>query len=807
MNARKRPAESRSRGHSPVEKRARQIAQSPARKTTESVSGTDTTTNKVTNGVTKVLEDRRGSLQSPNNGSRASTPVHGAPPAPSMVPKNTTSMTIASVRGIKSRKEAVLSVAKNESADSISSLSNQRKAQEKKIEDLTGTVQQLINRIVELEKKDLSERVAGLEKVNREHNTTRNDAVKASVTKEVQTKFETVQQQAADLETRLDNKINKANEIMKTQVSGFNSLAEFKKHIEQKYTEQIKILSDKVTAVDKNEVKTYEKASRNTSAIDRLEKDMEKTTDELTGHKPVIGQIKSFQSEQGKVSAEQKKLTLGQEAFSEDIKAIKTRLDVVEKKGNTVTKSPTKPSGVDIDTTAQQLKQFGVDIKKHQASVKDSQADTDAQLKLFTENIKELQVFAKNSQALLDQIAPLDERLKSLEKLPILDTVKLNEDVNALQNRVQDLQSRPSGSSVQDIPSDVVSSITAVEQKFDNVVKFIDDDILALERTVKEHGLKFDVIPNELPRLLKEQLDPFKQEVSRDYEMTSAKLETLQQTTDDRLKILQQEVITLQKRPSNTQPSSSTSTSTELKAAKEASESLKQEMIKLQQNMINETTRRASDIASLGGQMDSFRHNFRVLQNQYNNISTDELHGKMVHWILQHYPQSTANVQQQVASFQTTITSIWQSMQKLESASSPFVRVNAIDDVNKRVNSLSNEMQGFRSASETLLDRVSVLDGASSTLRQDHDTLVKDFIEPNREPLAMYGYMVELLGKQQLVIQHMIQMFPTKDGKPQITQPDWTVSPVEQPAPLILESTGTNGDGTHKDKGKGKAKP
>jgi hypothetical protein len=822
MNARKRPAEPRSRGHSPIEKRARQIAQSSAHKTTDTMPGTNATIKKATNGVTKVLEDRRGSLgYSPphngSNGSGSSTPVNGAPPAPSMVPKNTTPMTIASIRRIKSRKEVILSGAKpqpqlqQDSTNSVPLLSSQLKAQEQKNIELTASVQQLLGRVVELEKRDQSNRVAELEALSRVYTSKLDDTVKASVTQVVNTKFEAVQQQAILVDTRLDNKINKENETIKILMSGFNSLAEFKKLVEQqKYPAQITTLSEMISTVESNESKTYDKASKNTDAIENLEKDIEETNEdsramrkEFTALKVVVGQVKNFQSELGRMSSEQRKLILGQDTFSDEIKAIKMRLDV-DQKAHMITRGPGKPgtkSPTDTDATAQQLKQFSDNIKELQESVEDSQAnadDTAKQLKRSIEIMRALQISVQDSQALLNQLA-LDERLKPLEELPdtvnalAVQSTKLNKDVTALQdlvkqhhitNKSQDLQSRPSGSPVQDLPSEIVSRLAKVEDNF----PVIDDALIALERTVEEHGLKIDIIPSDLPRLLNEQFSPFKQEVHQDREIMNTKLDTVQRTTEDGLKILQQEVITLQQKSSNTGSSS------EMKAIKEAFESLKQETIKLQQNVMSETTLRASDISSLNEQMDSFRHNFRVLQDQYNNISTDELHGKMVHWILQHYPQSTANMQQQVASLQAAVASMERSLQNLESSPS----------MSKAVDRLSNEMREIKSASRTLRDRIEVLHGASNTLRQDHDTLVKDFIEPNREPLAMYGYMVGLLGKQQLVIQHMIQKFPTKDGKAQITQPDWTVFAAEQPAPLILENAGTNGAGPPKGKGKAK---
>jgi chromosome segregation ATPase len=906
------------------------------------VPNTDATKRAI-NGVAKVLDDRRGSLsysplhvQSPRSTSGASTPVHSAPPAPSMLPRASSAgaipLTLASVRRIKLKKQAILTASKpqGENANCIPSLSSQLEAQEKdnlqlvemrksnedlalQMQEFKACLDQFQSRVAMLEKKkDASNRTADLDTVARRINESKsNTDIKNEIYAKVAQDKEAMQQQVALVETRLDS-IIKENEktqgTVKILTSGFNSL-----------DKQMKSLSDKVSLIENNEGKTYFKATKNADAIGDLEKEMKQTSKDIRDirmtrkdfdkNNDILEQTKSLQSEQGRLAGEQKRLTQRQDVLSVENNALKARLSVLEKKGSglgqgfvkvgsPVTKPSPERGQADTDVTAQQLKRFGDDIKELQSSVKESQACTGAateQLKLFGDNIKEiqsslnesqastaaqqwecfrneikeLQSFAKKSQAdtgataqqlnhvsdqiiklqtsvkdnqaLALQISHIDAHLKRLDEIPatvsavMLHSTELGSDLATLKDRVtnsnhatadlQDLQPRLSVLSAQDKLSDIYSRLADVEQNFSD----LDAVVEGVERTIHGHESKIEVLQEDLPKMLSAQFDPFKQQLNHDREVTNSKVEKLQQDV-----IMLQQIIR---------------SSAETEAAHKTFESLKQEVIKLQQNVISETALRVSNIAFLekqlsgkadtnilNQQMDQLKHSFRVLQDQYNNVTTDELHGKMVHWILQHYPTSTAHMQQQYGSLHQevkglqdlfaqiawiqprsqdlitllnastqlehllqsadAITGLQQSFQNLNSTSSPFVRVSVINEVIKRLDFLGNDMQEIKTAFATMVDRVNQLDGTSSTLCQDVGKIINDFVEPNREALAMYPSLIELVGKIQVVVESICQKLPTKDGKPMVLQPDWTFR--TQPFPLILEHGEASKNGTGK---------
>jgi DNA repair exonuclease SbcCD ATPase subunit len=972
MNARKRPAEPRSRGHSPVEKRARphQAASpprsrtgsraglpenaptGPARKTTE--SNADVAVKRATNNVSKFHDDRRGSLgysplnvQSPRSGSGASTPLHAAPTVPSMLPKagsDAPRTTMAALLRARQTRQAILDGSNAQRGNADPTLLKAQEVQYLQLSEKTKafetTIQHLLGRVVELEKKaDL----AGKDSTEHVPKAEIDDVIKAFVLKEISTQIEQarqeIRQQVISAETKLNDKIEKEKENIKSLSSGFNTLADYKASSAQeipepfqnlidmtnkireqatvqsrKVEDEISALSEKINEVQSNETKTYNKASNNADSIEDLNEDMkdlkrdisklsltrediDRFRKDVTDLKLVVGQVKNFQSELGKLTAGHKRLTSGQDTISVESKALKIRLDVLEKSSNNlatnsgspVTKSSTEPGQADAQAAAQS-KRFSDDITELQKSSKESQAGAavaSERMELFSNDIKGLQASAKANEVPVALVTQIDERLKSLEQLPekfvalrtshidqrhidkrlnSLDqlpqkvhalnkqTTKLNQDITALADRVTKLdqtatesqtsQRRPNHSQEQRLyrlqqEHPDASAVALCEKEISDLWEVVED----FQKKEQEQDIIIDVLQNVVPNMLTKSFDPFQAQVRQDRELTNTKLDALVQ-----------EVLALQQ---------SSRASEETKVASEeiriAIEGLKQEIMPLQ-NVMTNTAQCAQEISSLRQQllekadantmdehMNNFRHSFRVLQDQYNNLTTDELHGKMVHWILQHYPTSTATMQQQYASLLQDVRDVhelyaqlsWIPPKKpdlvallenglqrghifadeaLESASQAMMKVGAIEatlrdnssaiqSLQRALTGVQQSLQNLNTASfirasvvdeakktiEALSDRFTQLDGASSTLRQEHDALMQDFIEPNRETFGMFGQMLALVGQIQVFTESVYMNIPTKDGTSLLPRPAWLAS-----------ENGENGNGMHKGKGKGK---
>jgi chromosome segregation ATPase len=976
MNARKRPAEPRSRGHSPVEKRSRgpqvaspprsrtgsraglpeNVSTGPARKATE----VDPAVKRVTSNVSKGLDDRRGSqgysplhMHSPRSGSEASTPVHTAPVAPSMLPKassNAAPVSMSILNRARQRKQACLEATKRQgdNTDSVL-LRSELKAQEernlqllKKIKAYEDTIQEVLGRVVSLEKKtDLTERVAEMEKASKSSTERVSKAELDEAVKEINKKIDSEKVTIITLSTGFNNLDTKTKEIQKT-------VSDLTDNIQKRIDTKIDNLSQKITGLEGNDRSTYDKATRNAGSIgtlrvnvDQIKKDVEKNTTsienlekdvsdinvdgdiakinvEIAEMKTVVGQVKNFQSELGKLKGGHTRLTSGQDTLSTELKALKIRLDVVGKKGTSpgpgfvkVGTPVTKPSAETTQANANaaaQLKQFEDDIKMLQTSAKESKAAALVATRLmdtFSDDIKALKSSVDEAPTVLQinqindrlelleqlpekidalQTAKIDERLKALEQLPQkvnlqytqmskrlepleqlpekIDalTTKLGEDLASLADRMTEANSTATTSQTSHPqPSDPAiqgDSESSLEADEDSISELQGAVVELQQRVFQEHQITIEVLKEEVPKMLTQIFEPFKSQVNKDREDTNNKLETMGQ-----------DIIALHQRPVNAQ-------ATVIEGLRQAISSLEQ----IQQNLRTETSQCTQDVSSLKQQllgkadanaidepMNNFRHSFRVLQDQYNNLTSDELHGKMVNWILQNYPTSTATMQQQYTSLlqeirgvhemyaplawlpprtqdlvallenglqhpqvpahasaeridqvsetanqamvkagaiettmngnsvaiqnlQTALTSVQQSLNNLNSA--PFVRASVTEELRKTIDSLVNQINGSQSAVEELQSRFTGLHNSSSTLRQEHDRLMQDSIDPNRENLAMFGQLLELAGQLQVFAESVYMNYPTKNGK----------CPLERPLWLLLE----NGDGSHKDKGKGK---
>jgi chromosome segregation ATPase len=928
----------------------------PARKATE----VDPAVKRVTSNVSKGLDDRRGSLgysplhmHSPRSGSEASTPLHTAPVAPSMLPKASSDaapVSMSILNRARQRKQACLEATKRqgENTDSVL-LRSELKAQEernlqllKKIKAYEDTIQEVLGRVVSLEKKtDLTERVAEMEKAPKSSTERVSKAELDEAVKEINKKIDSEKVTIITLSTGFNNLDTKTKEIQKT-------VSDLTDNIQKRTDTKIDDLSQKITGLEGNDRSTYDKATRNagsigtlrvnvdqikkdvgknTTSIENLEKDVSdinvdgdiaKINVEIAEMKTVVGQVKNFQSELGKLKGGHTRLTSRQDTLLTELKALKIRLDVVGKEGTgpgpdfvKVGTPVTKPSAETTQANANaaaQLKQFEDDIKMLQTSAKESKAAALVATRLmdtFSNEIQALKSSVAEAPTVLqitqinDRLGPLeqlpekidalqtskiDERLKALEQLPQkvnlqytqmskrlepleqlpekIDalTTKLGEDLASLADRMT--EANPTATTSQTShpqPSDPAiqgDSESSLEADEDSIFELQGAVVELQQRVFQEHQITIEVLKEEVPKMLTQIFEPFKSQVNKDREDTNNKLETMGQ-----------DIIALHQRPVNAQ-------ATVIEGLRQAISSLEQ----IQQNLRTETSQCTQDVSSLKQQllgkadanaidepMNNFRHSFRVLQDQYNNLTSDELHGKMVNWILQNYPTSTTTMQQQYASLlqeirgvhemyaplawlpprtqdlvallenglqhpqvpahasaeridqvsetanqamvkaraiettmngnsvaiqnlQTALKSVQQSLNNLNSA--PFVRASVTEELRKTIDSLVNQINGSQSAVEELQGRFTGLHSSSSTLRQEHDRLMQDFIDPNRENLAMFGQLLELAGQLQVFAESVYMIYPTKNGK----------SPLERPLWLPLE----NGDGSHKDKGKGK---
>jgi chromosome segregation ATPase len=555
MSARKRAQpESRSRGHSPPNKRSA-IEQpnhpaSPPRSRTGSAAGLSNNLHggpvdrRVMNGATRALEDHRASAtysslqaQSPSGGSGASTPLHNAPPAPSMLPRaagngsadKAPAIPLASFQALKKKKQAKV---QDKSAAAILSLSDQLKARETEnlqlkeklqaLEHLPTKIKQLEDRLnqapdhsqtlKELQTRldqspDYSDSIVGLKR-----EMLKLEGVSKSL-KELETALKKHSVQLSTDE-ELKNDILKLrqwqeakHEDIKTLTSGFNVLDAFKTRMEKQNTvEQMQKMSIKIKKIDEDEERTHALLQQHTQDFERYFGSLSAAKKEFAKHDQTLlvrvekfatlaGQIRScqsqtstvaremegFQRKMGQVQDEQKRLMAGQDTLCAEKNALKGRVDMLEFK----TKDP------------------GPGFSKVGTAVPSSTGQTldDAtakQLKVLSEGVKGLQSAATDTKALATQITDINEQLDLLKerthKIVTVEqkTLSIAQNVESLQDRI---------SSFDRVAADVKEVQTKVATLADLRSKLADVDIRVHSSSVEKDKL---VSVDELNELRKE---------------------------------------------------------------------------------------------------------------------------------------------------------------------------------------------------------------------------------------------------------------------------------------------------------------
>jgi prefoldin subunit 5 len=112
-----------------------------------------------------------------------------------------------------------------------------------------------------------------------------------------------------------------------------------------------------------------------------------------------------------------------------------------------------------------------------------------------------------------------------------------------------------------------------------------------------------------------------------------------------------------------------------------------------------------------------------------------------------------------IQSTDAAVKVLQQSLTNINSPSSPFVRTSAI-------NALKTDIEDIQKSRAETDTRISLLESASPALRQDIDRIRNDFVEPNKEALAMYGAIVLTLGQLQEVVRVLYQQNPALENIP-----------------------------------------
>tara|TARA_R110002003_G_scaffold2429_2_gene24294 strand:+ start:2838 stop:5237 length:2400 start_codon:yes stop_codon:yes gene_type:complete len=594
-------------------------------------------------------------------------------------------------------------------------------------------------------------------------------------------------------ETRLTRRIDK-------QDKSLDSL-EALRNIVNKDLPKVLALERKVRELEGDEQNTYDKTTKIQSWLDLYvgsDKEFDKHDQSLVVRVDKLatqcGQVQTIQSEQSKLSNELTRLIAGQDETSKEAKALAARVEKLEKKanapgpgfikvGNTVANSPNNATSGLPDA----LKQFGQ----------------------LNKDVKELRQSLEGVQSSGTNMVEINQRFELVSQSSQKNGAATEQNTKA----VEDLQKH-----LDQVATDV-KQVQGEMEKMSGVLEDLDKGLTANEKMVHDHDARIKVVHEEVPALFRTYFDPFKQKIEQQLEQLGQAVNDSVQQVED-LKHLRQEVDQVQSMLKNEQ-------------------AVRDQAIRL---VKHEITQKA-ELATTNEQMERFSLAFRNLQEQYNNITTDDLHGRMVQWFLQNYPNSTANSLQQLSllqqdvqrlqalsaqvswiqtqsqnladlltnapkldeackgasdaiakagvietkvqeqrklleSVQGAVDGLQQSFHNLNSATSPFVKVQAILDIERRFEALKAHVEGrlagerqacvdlaneLRSTSSQMTAGIEDIAKASSALRNlrnDVDTLNNDYIKPNRDFFGLFGNMVIAIGQLQSVVENLNQNLP-----------------------------------------------
>lgn len=667
------------------------------------------------NDVARPMSDRESvslqAMSSRNTGSPVSTPMRVAPPVPSMVPPiGSTSKAqdqavdqhvppaVASLRNIKMRKQAIAAAAmhtgaatEDPSAVSLNQLGIQAqlKAQQLEISQLKKERENMINEMTQLrsDQSMFKEMLARLETVEKwqvtQSSAIAEDQIKSLIQQEVTTKTENTKQlfqtKLNATETQLMQRIDDDRKSIASLLSEVKISTEFKVATEKhNFPAQFRTLNNKIQEIEHSNSKTYARiesldqtlnGARKQSREDiaQLSKDVDtcivaikkehndtgsSITERLRKMETLLGQVKTFQGEQARLSTGQKKLDASHNLLS-------TRVGVLERdasraKGNPLITAPqTSTKDTSRDTTIQKLNKHDNDINKllQESAKLESLASRFNQLdKLVGSRTVDT---LKYEEQLDKRIEGLSNNVNTLRQSSV-SQVKLSEELSNLEARFSSSSDVSSGHLLEPIQTEIV--------KINSEISGLYESLDSTRRDVHDHSNAIQTLTSEIPSLFRQIFDPFRQDIKQHFGDIDSKLETASTEIADleqQVISFNQQVVDLRQKTVNAHDQTPQSTFTEVHRAqlhfleenlfklKEENASRDRAVQELKEHLANK-----ADVLYMNRRTDAFQHALKSLQDQYNNITTDEQYQRMVHWFTQMYPSNAANMVQQFAAIQ-----------------------------------------------------------------------------------------------------------------------------------------------------------
>ncbi|KAF1935768.1 hypothetical protein EJ02DRAFT_470937 [Clathrospora elynae] len=505
------------------------------------------------------------------------------------------------------------------------------------------------------------------------------------------------------------SRIEGAEETLKYFASGVTMSLDFKDDVvKHKFPEQFKGLWDKVREIERNNLRTYSKTKTLETDVEKLRMDIDKdhanterdidklfslrletdrnfmnlsnqrqkTNDDLdqlakdidkyigpikTEYETAevsllqrlkkmatpVGQIPSLQSNVVILQRNLKKLVDEQIKFSSRLGALESAATAPDPGHGS--EKVAKPAVLSPTTNDMRIGQLQQDVKQLAKKFADIEKCL-AVAEHFEENLAKL-----DARLSKDNLALRAEHETSLAKLQ----GGLSENIHALEKKLSEVEplapDRADGpDGAQPDLSEVINQLNEVKEMLGN----LDLAVAEVETKVHQNTDDIAVIQESVPALFRQVFDPFKLTVEQQLRTINDKIEA---HGGDNVKLGQLGPASGTLSPLNTITDVK---QTQIKWLAQDVTQLKSAFKENNRDIQHQLTTKA-DTHAIDQQMDHFKLTLRSLEERYNNITTDELHQRMVHWFVRMYPSNQVNLL-------TEFTRMQEDLNHLKSVDSQF---------------------------------------------------------------------------------------------------------------------------------------
>lgn len=605
----------------------------------------------------------------------------------------------------------------------------------------------------------------------------------------------------------------------------------------RKLPEQLQNLQEKISLVESNDNKTYRKTMILEDNLTKLRDGSD--TQSMTGrntpiktpHKvtkdSVLQRIEDLEDKSRSLRKEQDYLLGEQKKLSTKVDQLPVGTEVSQKQPSeyaTISKQIKTFEDEQVrlsneyNTIANQLKTYQSkqqNLFNQQKTAQAEQTKLCNEQKGFSQKLEDLSDRVMASENTIDQLKPLrseqlkfskeqektNQRVATLEMAPRTvftsnaivgnndtDPARISSESQNIQQRLHLLESRINGETG-------LSSLS-------KIIDDLQDDFEKMDKEIHDYGRDFEMFQTNFLAIFKQTFDPFKVSIEQQLQSHS---QTLTQHAETLTKLEEQ----VEKSHIETPTSGLTTEQLKLvDTVVEDTTTLKQALTRLQESFYAEVEHRNTTTQDLKQQLalkqdtlsaiqanDTVKAAVRNLQAQYDNISTDDLHQKMVQWFLQQYPSSSASLIQQFGAFQHEFKEMRNFIGQMSWVAHYAQTLGALARIGPQLQALVQSPSGSKTPSESLaktmeslktmetaianvqkqneslkdlegnkikeiFEHIEGLKAASTKLRTDHDEMVAKFITPNKDYLSLLRNLFVTASQMQYFVECLNQNLP-----------------------------------------------